>query len=256
MTSGKKPSAEKSWITSWLYAHRGLHDGKRPENSLAAFKAAMEAGYGIELDVRLSIDGEVMVFHDDDLMRMAGDPGSIETHTAAELAELRLQGTDEHIPRLAEVLQLVDGKVPLLIETKAMKMNSPLHWKVRDILLSYDGKYALQSFSPFAMCWFRRKSPWETRGQLSYTFPPGEDDYPAIAKFFAKHLLGNFLGRPNFISYGCEGLSRPVIRRLRRRGLPILAWTVRSPSEAARVSSMCDTIIFEGFRPAPRAQKV
>lgn len=251
MTAGRRPNPDEQWLTKWCYAHRGLHDDTRPENSMVAFEAAIEAGYGIELDVHLSKDGVVMVFHDDDLERMTGRKGRIEDMTFEELEKLRLAGTDQRIPRFEDVLSMVAGQVPLLIETKNLGFGSSLQRKMMALLSSYRGKFALQSFSPFSVHWFRKKAPWDPRGQLSFTFTPYEGHVPRIAQFFVRHLLGNFLGRPNFISYGSEGLDSPVVRRLRRHGLPVLAWTIRSAKEAAKARPLCDTIIFEGFRPDP-----
>lgn len=250
LTAGKRPSSAEQWLTGWLYAHRGLHDADRPENSMAAFREAAENGYGIELDVRLTKDGYVVVLHDADLRRMTGACGTVESSTYEELSKLRLAGTQEHIPLFSDVLEMVSGRVPLLVEIKTEGMHSSsINRKTSQLLRFYKGKYALQSFSPFSVRWFRKCAPWDPRGQLSSTFRPWEKGVPKIVQFCARHLLLNFLGRPNFISYCRDGLHAPVVQRLRRHGLPVLAWTVRSASEAAQARKLCDTIIFEGFRP-------
>lgn len=238
-----------AWLTKWKYAHRGLHDSDRPENTLSAFSAAIEAGYGIELDVHLTADGEIVVFHDSDLKRMTGIPGRPEKKKLSELRALRVGGTDEKIPLLSEVLDLTAGRVPLLIETKTSGRAGKLEKGVRALLRTYKGKTAVQSFSPFSICWFRKEAPAENRGQLSCSFTRFRGSVPRSFLFIVKHLLLNFLCRPNFISYGTDGLGNEVVRRLRRGGTPILAWTVRSAEEEARVAPLCDTIIFEGFRP-------
>lgn len=253
LTAGKRPSSDEKWITSWQYAHRGLHDQECPENSIAAFREAVACGYGIELDVRLTKDGKVVVFHDADLRRLTGADGTVENSTFAELQKLRLSGTDEQIPLFADVLAVVDGRVPILVEIKAQGVHSAdIDSKTMQLLRSYQGKYALQSFSPFSVRWFKKRAPWDPRGQLSSTFRPWEKGVPKLIQFCARHLLLNFLGRPNFISYCRDGLRAPVVQRLRRHGLPVIAWTVRSASEAAQALALCDTIIFEGFRPVRR----
>lgn len=248
-TAGKRPAPDERWVDKWLYAHRGLHNEDRPENSMAAFKAAVQAGYGIELDVRLTADNIVVVFHDSDLKRMTGTEGTVESQTLRELRRLRLGGTEETVPTLEEVLRTVDGRVPLLIETKNLGLGDALEQHTMKLLRPYKGKYALQSFSPFAVRRFRKCAPWDPRGQLSSTFRPRERGVSRIMQFCVRHLLTNFIGRPNFISYAWDGLNSWVVRRLRRRGLPVLAWTVRSASEAAQAMPLCDTIIFEGFLP-------
>lgn len=248
-TAGIKPTPQQAWLTQWLYAHRGLHDSRYPENSMGAFRAAVGHGYGIELDVHVTSDGEVVVFHDSDLRRMVGLDGSIENMTYDEVRKLRLAGTEEGIPRLADVLEMVDCRVPLLIETKNMGSSKDLEECTLRLLQGYRGMFAVQSFSPIAMRWFRRQAPGMLRGQLSSTFRPREKGFVCIIQFLVGHLLGNFLSRPNFISYGQAGLHWPVVRRLRRSGLPVLAWTIRSAEEMQRVEPLCDTIIFEGFDP-------
>jgi glycerophosphoryl diester phosphodiesterase len=138
-----------AWLRSRPVAHRGLHDAARPENSLAAFEASAQAGHPIELDVHLTADGHAVVFHDDDLPRMTGRPGRVADATLAELRALPLLDTDERIPSLDDVLALVHGRVPVLVELKARAPYGPLEQAVRDRLRRRPGAYAVQSLDPW-----------------------------------------------------------------------------------------------------------
>lgn len=250
IVAGKRPYDEDRWLTAWLYAHRGLHDEKRPENSMGAFEAAAAHGYGIELDVRISSDDEVVVFHDDDLRRMTGQAGSVETTAAETLTQMQLSETNERIPALKDVLALVNGRVPLLVEIKSTMVRWPrLEEKTLELLRQYRGRYALQSFSPMAVWWYRKNDHCDLRGQLSSRFSPRLADVPRILQFLVQHLLTDFLTRPNFISYEKDGLKAPVLRLIRLARVPVLAWTVRSAKEAEQAAPLCSTIIFEGFCP-------
>ena len=181
------------------YAHRGLHGGDLPENSLPAFCAAVACGFGIELDVQLSADGEVMVFHDESLLRMTGVDSSLYAKTKEELSALRLAGTEEKIPTLREVLALVDGKVPLLVEIKSDHAVLDVCAKTAEILDEYTGAYMIESFHPFAVNWFRKNRPHVVRGQLSANlFWHGK---AALSLFVVENMLFNFLARPDFIAY-------------------------------------------------------
>ena len=136
------------------FAHRGLWDAQSPENSLAAFKKAVDAGYGIEFDIHKTRDGHVVVFHDDTLVRMCGVEGKIEDKTLAELRELRLKGTDQQIPTLQEMLALVDGRVPLLVELKGAALDTSLCPVANEILSQYKGDYMIESFNPLLVRWY------------------------------------------------------------------------------------------------------
>lgn len=237
------------WLADWYYAHRGLHDPTRPENTMPAFKAACEAGYGIELDVHLSRDGEVVVFHDHDLERLTGRSGAPEDLTAAELANLSILGTAYGAPRLTEVLDMVDGRVPVLIELKNRGFAGPLEVATAAILSRYAGMFAVQSFSPFAVRWFMRNEPRRPRGQLSCLKSLLDTGVHWLPLFMARHLLSDFVCRPTFISYCKQYLNTWVVRHLRRGGVPVLAWTVESVPEAEAAAPFCDTIIFQHFDP-------
>lgn len=248
-TAGNRPNAHARWLIAWKYAHRGLHDDVYPENSMPAFKAAMEAGFGIELDVHLSKDGEVIVFHDDNLKRMTGIDGRPEDYTRAELADMRLDGSEWGIPTLREVFDLVQGRVPILIETKSLGLAGALEPALYEMLKTYEGPYAVQSFSPFSMGWFKRFAPKVLRGQLSGRGKTPKNGVPSWKILMVKLLLTDIWARPNFISYKWDHISAKVVQRLRKKGVMALAWTVHNEWEARQVKPFCGTIIFEGFRP-------
>lgn len=240
---------QQSWLADWYYAHRGLHDTNRPENTMPAFAAACEAGFGIELDVHLSSDGEVVVIHDHELDRLAGRPEAPEDLTAAELAGLSILGSRWGAPRLTEVLDMVAGRVPVLIELKNRGFAGPLEEATAAILENYTGMVAVQSFSPFAVRWFMRHRPQQPRGQLSCLKSLLDTGVHWLPLFMARHLLSDFVCRPTFISYCKQYLNTWVVRHLRRGGVPVLAWTVESVREAEAAEPFCDTIIFQHFDP-------
>ena len=187
------------------YAHRGLHGNGIPENSLAAYSNAIDNGYGIEIDVQLSSDGEIFVFHDHSAARMCGIDKKLSEMTAEEIKTLRLADTDEHIPTLAEVLTLVDARVPLLIEVKYYAETTKLCTLLAEALDSYDGSFAVQSFDPRVLRYFKKYRPRFARGQLvakatKRSERKGTDAQNPFVSFLLNHLLLNVLSRPDFIS--------------------------------------------------------
>ena len=187
------------------YAHRGLHTDSIPENSLAAFKNALDRSYGIELDVQISSDGEIFVFHDKSVARMCGAKKDLTSMTAEEIKQLRLLGTQEQIPTLNEVLTLIDGRVPLLIEIKYYANNEKLCVALAEVLDNYIGSFAIQSFDPRILRYFKKYRPRFARGQLvskpdKKSKKKSSDDQNPIVAFALTHLLLNFLSRPDFIS--------------------------------------------------------
>lgn len=236
------------WITDTPIAHRGLHNGTRiPENSLAAFEAAAAAGYAIELDVRLLADGVVAVFHDSDLLRLTGQGGVVETFSSARLAHLRLYDTDQRIPLLREVLELVGQRVPLLVETKVAGSIGALEPGTLKALVESKCQYAVQSFSPQSMEWFATNAPQAVRGQLDSEIgaPPGTD--PRRDARLEQMLA---ISRPHFVAYDIRCLPSPHVERHRRRlNIPLLAWTIRTPGQLADARRLADNIIFESIRP-------
>ena len=233
------------------YAHRGLHDESKAENSMSAFRAAKENGYGIELDVRLSKDGELVVFHDETLTRVTGNEGLVKDFTSEELAEMKLSGTDEGIPTFREVLELIDGSVPLLIELKELTSESGLAEKFVEVIKDYKGDYIVESFNPMTVRRMKKLRPDILRGILSTTYTKDEKHKGKILYYLAEKLLLNFYTRPNFISYYHEGYTVRNLGFIRRVfGTPLLTWTVKSQAEEnAAYEHGFDTVIFEGYIP-------
>lgn len=235
-----------SWLVESPIAHRGLHDKVTPENSLPAFQKAIDAGYPIELDVQMLADGTVVVFHDESLSRITGNDGYLKFLTKGDLEMLHLNGTKETIPTFEEVLKLVNGKVPLLIEVKNSGKVGELEKSVIELLKDYKGEFAVQSFNPFVLKYFADHAPQIARGQLA-GYLRGEK-LPFIQKFALKRMLLNKkTSRPDFISYESRCVPNRFVRKYKK--LPLLVWTVRNQAEYLRVVKYCDNVIFEGFEP-------
>jgi len=242
-----------AWLTTQPIAHRGLHDlaAGIPENSLAAFTAAAEAGYAIELDLQPAADHEPMVFHDDGLERLTGRTGTFRDLPSEALADIRLTGSDQHIPTLKTVLATVAGAAPLLIELKGMAPAvGVLESRVADLLGDYDGVVAVQSFNPHSMGWFADNAPSFIRGQVATDFASYDEQRVSLTKrLLLSTLLLNRVSRPDFVAYNVKKLPRLAPLSARRRGTPLLAWTVRNANDRAVAARYADNIIFEGFRP-------
>ena len=232
------------------YAHRGLHtrDKAIPENSLAAFRCAAQEGYGIELDVQLSKDGEVVVFHDDTLDRVCGVHARVDDLTWKELQELRLCGTEEGIPLFSEVLRSIHGCEALIVELKNGPRNRELCEKTLKLLESYHGNVCIESFNPLIVAWFRLHAPDLVRGQLATTMKNyAEDDIRGLKAFVLHNTMLNFLARPQFIAYRI-GRRPPLVRLCTRLGALNIGWTSHEP----RNENKRDAVIFEFYRPRQR----
>jgi glycerophosphoryl diester phosphodiesterase len=242
-------AAGDRWLWTTPIAHRGLHDldAGRPENSLAAFERACRAGFPIELDVRLTADGQAAVFHDRDLRRLTGEAGRVAAVPAARLTRLRLLGTGERVPLLQDALRLVAGRVPVLVEVKNEGRPGRLEARVLHVLAGYDGPVAVQSFNPLSLRFFRSAAPRYPRGQLGGRLA-GLD--PA-RRLLVRYLLGADLGRPGFVGYQWQALPALPVTVCRRLGLPVLAWTVCSEADRSHAMGLADNVIFEGFLPRP-----
>ena len=231
------------------FAHRGLHGNGRAENSASAFKAAVDAGYGIELDVRLSKDGELVVFHDDTLKRVTGIDGRVDEYTADELANFKLSGTEDGIPRFSEVLEIVAGKVVLLVEIKEDAGNSAVSEKTAEMLLDYDGPYIVESFNPLSLATISKRLPKIARGILSHRYYAYER-YRKPLYFFLQCLLLNRICKPSFIAYDHRHARCISLRIARLMGAFTVAWTVKSAEDEAKAyKNGFDTVIFEGYLP-------
>lgn len=237
------------WLLEYPIAHRGLHDADRgvPENSLAAFEAARDAGIPAELDVRLLRDGSVAVFHDEDLSRLTGVKGRLEDQDAGSIKTMRLRGTGESIPLLPEVLDLVGGRTPLLVELKNFGIPGRLEAVVWEALESYNGRFAVQSFNPFSMGWFKVHAPRVIRGHLSGAFDGLPLEEPLKETLRRLDLID--VSAPAFVGYDIRWLPFGPVTELRARGMPVLGWTVRSEAERAHALEWCDNYIFEYIEP-------
>lgn len=245
---------KKKWqhLTGWDYAHRGLYDNEHgiPENSMAAFRRAVDKGYGIELDVHLTADNQLVVFHDDTLTRMCGMNKKISSFLYSDLMQLRLLGTEEGIPLFKDVLELIDGKVPLIIELKVDGSNQnllcPLVWQ---LLSRYKGDYCIESFHPFVLQWFKRHEPQVVRGQLSCNFFK-ENPHCDIVLFLMSNLMTNFFTHPDFIAYKYLDLDNlAVIYNRKLFHIMTVVWTIPGKPTYDRFKNKVDAMIFEGFEP-------
>lgn len=239
-------------LRKWKYAHRGLHGMNVPENSMAAFRLALEHGYGIELDLHLMADGELAVFHDSSLMRMADVDVMIEDLTVEQLQNYRLAGTDERIPTFRQVLELVDGKAPMIVELKSVDDNyAALAQTACEQLDGYEGLYCIESFDPRCIRWLKQNRPEIVRGQLAHnSLGEKEGNIPLILRFCMTNLLSNFWNRPDFIAYRFmdrKGLSVRLCQKLWK--VQGVSWTLLSQAELDTAISEKWIPIFEGFRP-------
>lgn len=232
------------------YAHRGLHDATHAENSLSAFARAAESGFAIELDVRLSAEGELVVFHDDRLTRMCGIDRAVRDLTCGQLASVSLAGTGEGVPTFRDVLNLVAGRVPLLVEIKEDAGDEAVSRKTVQLLRDYTGAYLIESFNPLSLATVRRLLPQALRGQLNAHLS-ADPSRKKLSYRLTEHFLLNVAARPDFIAY--EGRARSFLpfRVLRRLFcVATFAWTVRSGEEEEEYRKCgFDTVIFEGYLP-------
>lgn len=250
LAPGQASESKKAPFMHRNFAHRGLHseDQSVPENSRKAFSLAVEAGYGMELDVQLSRDGQVVVFHDDTLDRACGVAARVDELDLAELQKLPLFGTDERIPLFADVLALVAGRTPLIVELKNGPRNDELCKKTYALLRTYQGHYCIESFNPLIVAWFRFHAPAVLRGQLAQL----PEEYVRAGRSIAEGLLlGNTLlnvaARPQFIAYRI-GPKPLCVRFAEALGAMPVGWTSHSrDSESGR-----DAVIFEYYQPDVR----
>lgn len=242
---GYAPPSKKAPFTGVNFAHRGLHteDKSVPENSLKAFGLAAAAGYGIELDVQLSSDGQVVVFHDDTLDRVCGIHARVNEKTYDELHAMSLCGTEETIPLFTDVLRVIDGRGALIVELKTCKKKKELCEKTIAILRSYRGNVCIESFDPAIVAWFRFHGREFVRGQLSMAAHKYELK-PKLLGWCASRTLFNFLARPQFIAY-CVGEMPPLVKLSCALGAIKIGWT----SHDAENERDHDSVIFEFYRP-------
>lgn len=246
---------DSDWLKRFPIAHRGYHsiDMGCPENSMHAFEKAIKKRFAIELDVQLLSDQKVVVFHDMNAKRMTGLDKAISSSDSHMVEKLRLLGTDQHIPLLEEVLELVRGKVPLLIEIKNRGKAGKLENALSRSLSDYEGEYAIQSFNPYSLRWFRIHAPHIPRGQLAGDFRGEKVIF--YKKFLLKNLLLNRMSLPGFINYDIKCLPHRVTEKFRKMNIPVIGWTARSHKEYACAKKWCDNVVFEGFDPTKAVEK-
>ena len=235
----------------WLYAHRGLHDnaGNAPENSMKAFQKAVDAGYGIELDVQLTLDRIPVVFHDGTLDRVCGVTGKICDFTFDQLQQFRLYDSEEKIPKFADVLKLVDGCVPLIVEYKGETTDVSVCPVTDPLLCEYKGTYCIESFNPLIVAWYRKNRREVLRGQLAEKLYSRGTKKSAL-NFVLEHLLLNFYARPDFIAYNHkhhDNLSRTIATGLYHN--ISVAYTIKSQKEYEAAKAHFDWFIFDSFIP-------
>lgn len=235
-------------------AHRALHDisDGRPENSRAAIRAAIDAGYGIEIDLQLTADNHAMVFHDYDLGRLTGATGPIQQITAEHAGAIALKHGTEGIPSFSEILELVAGRVPLLVEFKdqdgAMGTDvGPLEQDAVRALRGYDGPVALMSFNPNSVAALARLAPNLPRGLVTCSYRPEEELLPQATCDRLRYIPDFDRVGASFISHEVADLNRPRVAELKTRGVPILCWTVRSAAQETEARKIADNVTFEGY---------
>ena len=230
------------WLSEWTYAHRGLHGNGVPENSLAAYAGAVERGMGIECDIQRSRDNAAMLVHDWELDRLTGVTGPTASYSADELVQIAFLDSEHKLAQLADLLALVDGKVPLLIEIKSRRRYDVEESciAVRDALKNYRGAHAVMSFDPRVSRWFRGNSPQTLHGLVIR-----EDEKGMTQKAWQRHFA-LWLARPDFVAYHVMALPNPMTCGLRKAGMPILTWTVDSAELLARAQIHADAPIAEG----------
>ena len=240
--------ARVAFLKAQPFAHRGLHGNGIVENSRAAFSAAVALGHGIELDVQPAQGGEPFVFHDARLERLTGDSGALAARAASELDRIRLKGSDETIPRLSDILSLVAGRAPILIEVKIDSHHvGHLCLGVRRALEGYRGDYAVMSFNPEVGRWFRTHAPRIVRGLVVTEHGPETRAQRLRAR--AERHLSLWRAKPDFLAYDIRDLPSRFAGAQRERGLPVLTWTVRTAEQERTASACADEAIYE--RPAP-----
>jgi glycerophosphoryl diester phosphodiesterase len=242
-----------AWLWQTPFAHRGLHgpEDRVPENSRAAFQTAISEGFGIELDILAARDGVPMVFHDERLDRLCSIAGETGERTAAELAALTINNTPETIPSLAETLNVVRGRVPLLIEIKSQlrRPAGALELEVARILDAYAGPVAVQSFALFTVDWFRQNRPETLCGQII----DASRKWDMATRDAIASIIAGTRPAPAFIAHDVDALPSDFSRFAKARGVPVLTWTVQNETDAKRAREFADNVIFETWRPAQAA---
>ena len=249
-TQGRAGHPGLEALKGWKYAHRGLHDDEKPENSMAAFRAALESGYGIELDIHLIKDGNLAVIHDASLLRTTGKEGKITDLTTEELTGYKLEGTEETIPTFRQVLDLFAGKAPLIIELKCDDNAEALVDAAVKAMEGYEGAFCMESFDPRCIHVLKKKYPHIIRGQLTENYFHSESKLPLPLKWVLTNQAANFLTMPDFVAYRYQDLNAISNRIVRKFwGVTGVTWTLRTQEEFDKAVEDGWIPIFENFKP-------
>ena len=234
-----------SFLKENIIAHRGMHNIKKgvPENSIKAFKEAIKNNYLIELDVHLLKDNTIVVFHDDNLKRMTGIDKKIKDTTYEEVKKLKLQNTICTIPTLEETLKIVNGKVPLIIELKTDRKTGLLEKELVKVLKDYKGKYAVKSFNPKTVYWFKKNYPSIIRGQLATGKKSNKNK---IKNYMLKSMVLNKITKPDFISYDIKSVPNKILNKYKNKKI-ILTWTIKNKKDLEKAKKYCDNYICENI---------
>ncbi|MFU8793561.1 MAG: glycerophosphodiester phosphodiesterase family protein [Acholeplasmataceae bacterium] len=240
---------DMSWLKTEFIAHRGLHtsDGSVPENSRTAFIEAMNAGYAIECDLNVLGDGTVVVFHDNNMLRLCGKNIALNDITYEKMKEIFYLNTTESILTLKDLVELIDGKVPLLIELKPFGNIKQLCENTMALLKSYQGRYALFSFHPKIVYWLKKHHPSVIRGQISSFFK--DENMRKFNKYLAKKMVFNRYTKPDFISYDIHDLPNKYADQAAKKGLPVLSFAAQTQQAFDRIKAHYDNVVFEYFIP-------
>lgn len=238
----------ESWIVKRMISYRGLHNDLLPENSLGAIKNAMQNGYAVAVDVRALDDGTVVAFHDEKLGRLTGLDGYLSSLKQSDLSATKLLGSDECIPTLQQVLQTVDGAIPLLINVMQKGTVGTLEKNLVAILNQYRGEFAVQSTNPYSLEYFKITAPHFFRGQVAGSMKNDKSLGYFKRMALMRMRLNKHVSCPHFISYDLHDLPSPYVSKYRKR-LPILGWMVRSYEDYSHCKKFCDNVIFEKYIP-------
>nr|WP_300003503.1 glycerophosphodiester phosphodiesterase family protein [Tissierella sp.] len=250
-----KPNKKRdvSHILGKLYSHRGIHNNKdkNPENSLLSFKMAVEAGYGIELDVQVTKDNIPVIFHDKTLKRACDLDNCVNNYTLKDLKELRLFNSEQYIPTLQEILTVVDGKVPLIVEIKNETTDVSELVYVAEVLDRYKGVYCIESFNPLALIWYKKNRPHIIRGQLSSYFKKSDHSlFRKVRDFFLENLITNILTKPDFIAFNYKYKDMFSFKLCKKLYNPLTAaYTIKTQKALDNNRDNFDLFIFDSFIP-------
>ena len=237
------------WLKEIPIAHRGLHDKIAPENSIKSFKNAISNNYAIEIDVNITKDNKIVVFHDENTYRMTGVNKNINKSTYKELLDLNLLDTNEKIPLLSDILKLINNKVPILIEIKSSDEKFTILNEVYNIVNYYNGKYCILSFDPYILEYFKIKDVDIIRGLLTSSYKQYHKSCSWYESLILRSMILNYKAKPNFIACDIDLLPDLKLQKLRNNGTILLSWTINTKEKLNKAYDYSDNIIFENMLP-------